>query len=63
MAKNTPFFSNFARFCTPKRCTRVHCLVLKTTLMTRFFFDEDDIQLQIQVPPPPDLGETFSAKC
>ena len=24
-----PFFSNFARFCTPKRCTCVHCLVLK----------------------------------
>ena len=22
-------FSNFARFCTPKRCTHVHCLVLK----------------------------------
>ena len=22
-------FSNFARFCTPKRCTRVQCLVLK----------------------------------
>ena len=22
-------FSSFARFCTPKRCTRVHCLVLK----------------------------------
>ena len=29
MTKNTPLFSNFARFCTPKRCTRVHCLVLK----------------------------------
>ena len=29
MAKNTPFFNNFARFCTPKRCTRVHCLILK----------------------------------
>ena len=23
-------FSNFARFCTSKRCTRVQCLVLKT---------------------------------
>ena len=22
-------FPNFARFCTPKRCMRVHCLVLK----------------------------------
>ena len=29
MTKNTPFFSNFARFCIPKRCTRVQCLVLK----------------------------------
>ena len=29
MTKNTPFFSNFARFCTPKQCTRVQCLVLK----------------------------------
>ena len=29
MTKNTPFFSNFARFCTPKWCTRVQCLVLK----------------------------------
>ena len=29
MTKNTPFFSNFARFCTPKRCTCVQCLVLK----------------------------------
>ena len=29
MTKNTPFFPNFACFRTPKRCTRVHCLVLK----------------------------------
>ena len=29
MTKNTSFFSNFARFCTPKQCTRVQCLVLK----------------------------------
>ena len=29
MTKNTPFFSNFARFCTPKRCMCVQCLVLK----------------------------------
>ena len=31
--KTYPFF-NFARFCTPKQCTRVHCLVWKTTLIT-----------------------------
>ena len=49
MTKNTPFFSNFARFCSPKQCTRVHCLVLKNNPNYIFFF-EDDIQLQIQVP-------------
>ena len=27
--KHTLFFSNFAHFCPPKRCTGVHCLVLK----------------------------------
>ena len=27
--KTYPFFQYFARFCTPKRCTRVQCLVLK----------------------------------
>ena len=50
MTKNTRFFSNFARFCTPKRCTRVHCLVLKNN--PNYIFFEDDIQLQIQVSPP-----------
>ena len=29
MTKNKPFFAHFAHFCTPKRCTRVECLVLK----------------------------------
>ena len=43
-------FSNFTRFCTPKRCMRVHCQAGKTTLITWFFY-EDDIQLQIQVAP------------
>ena len=38
---NTPFLSNFARF--------LHSW--KTTLITWFFFYEDDNQLQIQVPP------------
>ena len=37
MTKNTPFFPNFARFCTPKRCTRVHCLVLKNNPNYIFF--------------------------
>ena len=33
----THSFSNFARFCTPKRCTHVQCLVWKTTLITWIF--------------------------
>ena len=49
--KTHPFFSNFARFRTPKRCTRVHCLVLKNN-PNYFFFGGDDIQPKIQVPPP-----------
>ena len=42
-----------------KKCTRVHCLVLKKNpnydLRIFFFFYEDDIQLQfqIQMPLPP----------
>ena len=54
-------FPNFARFCTPKRCTRVHCLVLKNNpnyVFFFFFFNEDYIQLQIQVPPGGD--DSFS---
>ena len=54
MTKNTPFSTNFVRFCILKRCARVHCLVLKNNPnnVIFFFFYEDDIQLQIQVPPP-----------
>ena len=50
MTKNTPFFSNFARFCTPKRCTRVQCLVLKTTLIT-WIFGRAWYPLDIRVAP------------
>ena len=39
-------FSNSTRFCTPKQCTCVHCLVLKNNLNYVNFFNEDDIQLQ-----------------
>ena len=35
--KHTLFF-NFARFYTPKQCTHVYCLVLKTNLITSIFF-------------------------
>ena len=47
--KTHPFY----HFCTSKRCTRVHCLVLKNNPNYMIFFYEDDIQLQIQVAPPP----------
>ena len=50
--KTHPFFFNFARFCIPKRCTRVHCLVLKNNPNYVNFFYADDIQLQIQVALP-----------
>ena len=47
--------SNFAHFCTPKRCAYI-AWSWKTTLITWFFFFffffyEEDIQLQIQVAP------------
>ena len=42
-------FSNFARFCTPERCTRVHCLVLKNNPE---FLDEPDTPLTFECPPP-----------
>ena len=57
--KTYPFFFNFPRFCTPKRCTRVHCLVLKNDPNYVTFY-EDDIQLQIKVPPL--RAVTFSYK-
>ena len=50
MTKNT-LSSSFACFCNPKRCMRVHCLVLKNNPDWHESFFEDDIQLQIQVPP------------
>ena len=60
--KHTLFFQ-FCMFCTPKRCMRVHCLVLKNNpnyvFFFFFFFYEDDIQLQIQVAP---LGEVCPSK-
>ena len=56
MAKNTPFFPIFARFCNPKHVNDVRAYTArswKTILITWFFplFYEDDIQLQIQVTP------------
>ena len=53
-SKTQPF-SSFTRFCIPEQCTHIHCLVLKknNTNYVNFFFYEDDIQHQIQMPPPP----------
>ena len=46
---HTPF-SNFARFCTPKQCMRVHCLVLKNNPNYVNFFSRM-ISNFIQVAP------------
>ena len=45
-------FSNFARFCTPKRCTRVHCLVLKNNPNYVNFFTRMISNLKYKWPPP-----------
>ena len=45
-------FSNFARFCTPKRCTRVQCLVLKNNPNYVNFWTSLIPSLTIQVAPP-----------
>ena len=49
-------FSNFVWFCTPKRCTHVHRLVLANNPNYMNFFLRGWYQLQIQVPPPPRPG-------
>ena len=55
MTKNTLFFPILHIFAPLNdiRGTRVHCLVLKNNPNYVNFFYEDDIQLQIQVLPPP----------
>ena len=45
-------FSNFARFCTPKRCTRVHCLVLKNNPNYVIFFTRTISNFKCKCPPP-----------
>ena len=44
-------FSNFARFCTPKRCTRVHCLVLKNNPNYVNFFTRMISNFRYKWPP------------
>ena len=45
-------FSNFARFCTPKRCTHVHCLVLKNNPNYVIFFTWMISNFRYKWPPP-----------
>ena len=61
MTENTPFSPILHIFCTPKRCMHIHCLVLKNNPNYVIFFYKDDIQLQIQVPPP--LMKTWVMLC
>ena len=51
MTKNTPFFQ-FACFCTPKRCTRVHCLVLKNNPNYVNFFTRMISNFKYKCPAP-----------
>ena len=44
-------FSNFARFCTPKRCTRVHCPVLKNNPNYVNFFTRMISNFKYKWPP------------
>ena len=54
----THLFSNFARFWTPKRCTRVHCLVLKNNPNYVNFFTRMISNFKYKSPPP--RGVTLS---
>ena len=70
--KPYPFFQ-FARFCTPKRCTRVHCLVLKNNPNYVNFFTRMISNFKYKWPPGQfsnhlqrmEMGfsEIFSSKC
>ena len=50
--KHTFFSSNFGRFCTPKRCSRVHCLVLKNNPNYVIFFTRMISNFKYKCPPP-----------
>ena len=52
-------FSNFERFCTPKRCTRVHCLVLKNNPNYVNFFTLMISNLEYKWPPRVDPVPDF----
>ena len=60
MTKNTPLFSNFARFCTPKRCTRGQCLVLKNNPNYVNFWTSLILPLTFECPPRPSCAHIRS---
>ena len=62
MTKNTPLFSNFARFCTPKWCTRLQYLVLKNN-PNYMNFGQAWYPLDIPVAPLGLWGSDSTAKC
>ena len=53
MTKNTPFFPILHVFCTPKQCTRLHCLVLKNNPNYVNFFMRMISNFKYKCPPPP----------
>ena len=63
LTKNTPFFSIFARFCTPKRCKRVHCLVLKNNPNYVNLFTRMISKFKYKCPPPPDFNSLPMLSC
>ena len=56
MTKNTPFFPIMHVFCTPKRCTRVQCLVLKNNPNYVNFWTSLIPPLTFECPPSPSPG-------
>ena len=58
----THLFSNFARFCTPKRCTRVQCLVLKNYPNYVNFWTSLIPPWHSSAPPPPNQSYILNVK-
>ena len=51
-------FSNFARFCTPKRCTCVHCLVLKNN--PNYVNFSESLSLSLSLPHSLSISPSLS---
>ena len=60
MWQKPTIFSNFARFCTPKRCTRVYCLVLKNNPNYMIFFNDIQLQIQVRIGILPTVGQMLT---